>query len=385
MKLTEKTQNQEDIEYLQKQSEKTHFDLYRNISKEEFTSSLKKATEVKSEFFELAIQESLALLGDAHTYVYGTTDYELLPLRTKEIDGNFYIIGASREYEDMLGQRIEKINGYKLKDILEKVSRLSSKENKELLLKENAADIISNRVLRYYGFSNDSLVKITTEKGTRDVDTKDDSAIRTLNPFDWRKEDTKDPTFIGNEIYRFRILGNTLLFQYNECTNEGKTKEELKEFKKQLLEKVKSVKSIVVDLRQNGGGDTDIMEDLFNKLPENKNIYVAIGRNTYSSAIHHLLYLKNKKGAILIGENAGQKPSRFGDSKEFVLPHSQLKVTCSFRYFELLPGKDIDVIEPDIKIPVKIDNYINNIDPLNEWIKENMNSNPYEHNPHTSH
>jgi len=366
-----KTPNQEDIEYLQKQLEKIHFDLYRNISKEEFTSSLKKATEVKSEFFELAILESLALLGDAHTYVYGTTDYEFLPIKTREIDGNFYIIGASEEYKDMLGQRVEKINEYKLENILKKVSILSSKENNECLLKDNAENILSNRILRYYGFSNNSLVKITTEKGTRNVAVKDDK-IKMLNPLDWKDEDIKDPTFTGNDIYRFRILGNTLLFQYNKCTNEGKTEKELQKFKKELLNKAKSIQSIVVDLRQNRGGSTNIMDDLFKQLPKSKRIYVAIGRNTFSSAMHHLLYLKNKKGAILIGENAGQKPNRFGDNKSFILPNSQLKVACSFKYFELLPGKDIDVIEPDIKIPVKIDNYINNIDPLNVWIKANL-------------
>ena len=271
----------------------------------------------------------------------------------------------------MLGQRIEKINGHKLEDILKKVSKLSSKENNEVLLKDNAENILSNRILRYYGFSNNASLKITTEKGTRDVDVKDDK-VKKLKPLDWKEEDIQDPSFTGNDIYRFRILNNALLFQYNKCTNEGHTEKELKVFKKKLLEKATTVQSVVVDLRQNRGGDTNVMNDLFEELPENKNIYVATGRNTFSSAIHHLLYLKGKKRAILIGENAGQKPNRFGDSKELVLPNSQLRVVCSFKYFELLPGQDIDVIKPDIKIPVTIDNYINNTDPLNTWIKENL-------------
>jgi hypothetical protein len=188
----------------------------------------------------------------------------------------------------------------------------------------------------------------------------------------WKTTEINDPTFVGNNLYCFRIVGNTLLFQYNECTNRNHSKEELAEFKKRLLEATDSVTSLVVDLRENNGGNTDVMKDLFEAFPENKSVYVAMGRNTFSSAIHHLLYLKKNRNAILIGENAGQKPNRFGDYKGIVLPNSKLRVSCSYKYFELLPGQDLDVIEPDIKIPVTIEDYINNTDPLNQWITDNL-------------
>jgi hypothetical protein len=264
------------------------------------------------------------------------------------------------------------INGHNIVDVTNRVANLSSKENNEVLKKDLAMNIISNQVLRYYGFSSSNQLQIATDKGTTEVIVDIETKVRPLHPLRWKESELSNPTFVGNNIYRFRVEGDTLLFQYNKCTNKDHSGEELSEFKRKLLEAAGSVSSIVVDLRENRGGNTGIMADLFEKFPEDKNTYIAMGRDTFSSAMHHLLYLRNKRDAVLIGENAGQRPNRFGDHKEIILPNSKVKVSCSYKYFELLPGQDIDVIEPDIRIPVTIEDYRNNTDPLNQWIRDNL-------------
>lgn len=368
----ELTPEQEDVRYLQTKLEETHFDLYRNVDKEVLTESLENATNVEPKYFKIALQESMALIRDAHTYVPNFLDGKYLPIECREIAGKFYIIGASEEYTSLIGQEIKKIDENPVSEIVEKVSKLSSKENNEVLLGQVPVYMTSNLILRYYGLSNSDVTKITTNTGCIEICEKEKAYIKTKNPMKWKEAELNDPTFFGNREYRLRMVGNTLLFQYNSCTNEGHTKEELEEFKKHLLEISDKSESIVVDLRQNSGGNTSVMQNLFEEFPNDKRIYVAIGRKTFSSAMHHLLYLKNNKNAILIGENAGQKPNRFGDHKDIELPNSHIKISSSYKYFELLSGQDIDVIEPDIKIPVTIEDYKNNTDPLNKWIKENL-------------
>lgn len=163
-----------------------------------------------------------------------------------------------------------------------------------------------------------------------------------------------------------------MVFQYNSCSNKGFSSEELLRFKEQLLDQVDGCTNLVVDLRLNSGGTTGVMSNLFNQLPKGLNIFVANGRETFSSAMHHMLYLKRERGAVLIGGNAGQPPNRFGDTEVINLPKSNLEVFCSFKRFELLPGSNISVIEPDIHIPVTIDNYRNNTDPVLSWIDANL-------------
>jgi len=369
---TEQTPEREDTEYLINKIEATHFNPYLNVNREDFINSLNKAEKENNEFFPLAIQESLALIRDAHTYVKGILNNDYLPFECKEFEGHFYIIGSSNNYNHIIGHEILKINECPLNEIFSQISKLSSKENKEVLLGDLSRYLSSNKILRYYNLSNSNSVKLTTNNEELDIKTDSEQKIKIKQPLKWKMPDKNDPTYAGNNKYHFRLINNNLLFQYNECTNEGHTKEELKTFKNKLLNSAQNVDNIIVDLRKNRGGNTEVMEDLFEKLPNNKKIYVAIGRRTFSSAMHHLLFLKQEKGAVLIGENAGQKPNRFGDYKEIVLPNSKLRIACSFQYFELMPNTNIDVIEPDIKIPVTIDDYINETDPLNRWIVENL-------------
>ena len=133
----------EDVNYLQGQLEKIHTDVYRNVDKETLTTSLEKATTVEDQFFKIALQESLALIGDSHTNVPGLLNEGHLPISTVEISGDFYIIGANEEYKHLIGQKLKGLNQFPIETITEKISLLSSKENREVFLKDLAWNILS--------------------------------------------------------------------------------------------------------------------------------------------------------------------------------------------------------------------------------------------------
>ncbi len=361
---------EEDLDFLVKNLEEIHPDPYRNINQEKdfFTNSLEKSLKVPEEFFPLAIQESLALLKDGHT---GVKDYarEILPIKFLEFENSYYIIAAEEKDKDQIGNSVLAINGFTIEEINKKIAKLSSKENNETLLYDLQNFLRTNNILRYYKFSNSKGLVITTNKGDFKTEGLEYKAKLVENkPLKNWEEDTYE----GNTKYRFKVLNKTLLFQYNTCNNRGHSEKELKDFKEKLLNNSQEVKNIVVDLRLNTGGDTEVMRGLFEKLPENKKIYVASSRETFSSAMHHLIYLKRKKNAEIIGANARQKANRFGFGENVELPNSKINISCSKRYFELYPEKDLEIIEPDIRIPVTIEDYINNTDPLNKWIKESL-------------
>lgn len=366
----EKTAEKVDITILVSKIEEFHIDPYKNISKEDLLLSLDKACDVEEKYFPIALQESLALLKDAHTKIPEVVEVwgDRIPIRLKEIDGHYYIIGTNESNSELQLQELLQINGYDISEIVKSLSKLSSQENSERLLSDMERLLRSVDVLEYYGYANDRQIILTTESGTHQIED-DTGEVKVAQPLGWKN---KDIDYIGNEKYRYRVEGNTVIFQYNACNNRGHSDDELAKFKRELLESSKEASNIVVDLRLNDGGNTSIMMDLFDKLPKHLKVYVAIGRKTFSSAMHHMLFLKNERGAILIGENAGQKPNRFGDTEVLKLPNSEVEVFCSWKYFELLPGKDIDVIEPDTEIPVTISNYKENVDPVEKWIKDNL-------------
>lgn len=362
----DKKSREEDLVFLIKKIERIHKNPYKHIEKQSFEESLQKSLTVKDEYFALAIQESLSLIKDAHTRIDLIRD-DLLPFYlTYLADEHFYITGSSNK--EIIGSYIISINNHSIKEITQRVSNLSSKENNEQLLHDLERFLPSNRILKYYGFSNSKDVEIETNKGFSTFTEDSGFSIKRRNPFKWKKN-----TYTGIWNYRFKAIDQNLLFQYNDCDRGEYTKKRLKDFKTKLLAEANKARNIIVDLRQNTGGDTEIMRDALDKLPSNIPIYVATGRRTFSSAMHHLIDLKERQGAIQIGENAGQKPNRFGQGEKIVLPNSQIIVTCSCKYFELMPGSNLQVLEPDIYLPLTITDYISETDPLNKWMKDNLN------------
>jgi len=363
----ERESRKEDILYLQNQIEKIHKDPYRNIDKETFQESLNNSLTVSEEFFPIAIQESLALMKDAHTKVDNLVN-DWFPIQLKYLsDGNCYVIGSSSENDTIVGGKLLSINKFPLEEVCKKISLLSSKENSEQLLKDLSFFFICNTILKYYGFSSSSRETFSTDKG--DFTYKETRKIhpKVRSPFEWESKD-----YIGNKDYKFKMDGNVLKFQYNNCTQGKSSNKELRDFKDKLVKSAKTAKNIIIDLRQNSGGNTEIMRDALDQFPKTTPIYVATSRKTFSSAMHHLIDLKEMQGAIQIGENAGQKPNRFGQGEDITLPNSKIKIKCSSKDFILMPGSDLEVLEPDIPLPLTIDDYTNERDPLEDWIKQNL-------------
>lgn len=360
-------QKKDDISFLLQQIEQIHKDPYRNIDKQAFQNSLKESVNTKNKFFPLKIQESLAQMKDAHTKVNNIVE-DWFPIELQYLsDNKCYIIGGKTKDDPAIGGELISINNYPLKEINTKLSALSSKENQEQLLKDLSFFTICNTILNYYSFSSGKITTFTTTKGIFSYEETKELQPKTRNPFAW-----KDKNYVGNQHYRFKLEKGILNFQYNNCKQGDYSDRELKDFKKELLSGAKDAKYILVDLRQNSGGSTEIMRDALDKLPKNKPIYVATSPKTFSSAMHHLIDLKERQRAIQIGENAGQRPNRFGQGEEIILPNSHIVIHCSSKDFNLMPGSNLEVLTPDIFIPLTIHNYIEEKDPLIDWLRENL-------------
>jgi hypothetical protein len=365
-------QRKEDTQYLLGKLEEIHKNPYKNIKRAELEKSFNEACNKDPKHFKYALQETLALLGDAHTLVAGLKE-TTFPINYMFIDRKLYIVGLDKKHKNFLGKEVISFEDTPVSRLEKSLLKLSSKENQERIFRDTANFLQSKEILNYVGLAVEDTVDIVTKTGTLKLGTTSPENFISLNPIVWKKEDyVHNPTYQGNDIYRFRFDCNTLIFQYNSCTNRGYTSEQLVRFQKKLLSATREAKNIVVDLRINGGGNTAIMSKTLENFTKDVQIYVAIGRRTYSSAIHHALYLKREKGATLIGENAGQPPNRFGDRKEITLPNSGIEIHCSYKYFELLPGQDVDTIKPDISVPITIEDYMHEHDPLNKWIGENL-------------
>lgn len=129
------------------------------------------------------------------------------------------------------------------------------------------------------------------------------------------------------------------------------------------------VNHIVVDLRNNTGGDSRILQPLLDALAGNadlrRKVTAIIGQATFSSGVMNAsaLNLAYQFGIPLIGGPTGGNPSSYGNIVEFTLPNSGLAASCSTEFFICYPGYAGNSLLPDVPVSYSSADYFARYDP----------------------
>jgi C-terminal processing protease CtpA/Prc len=124
------------------------------------------------------------------------------------------------------------------------------------------------------------------------------------------------------------------------------------------------VERVVVDLRWNGGGDSQVFQPFIREIRKTRfKPHVLIGPGTFSSGVLNAWQLRKKTGATLVGEPTGGKPNCYGDVRLLKLPSSGIQVAYSTKYFRLVP-EDTPSLMPDITIEPSFEDYVRGSDPV---------------------
>ncbi len=129
----------------------------------------------------------------------------------------------------------------------------------------------------------------------------------------------------------------------------------------------------VIDLRNNVGGDSSILQPLINAIAsdrgfnQSQKLFVIIGRSTISSGLLNAISLRQQTKATFVGEPTGGKPNHYGQVSSFRLPNSRLLIQYSTRFFTTVTG-DPPSLFPDINVQIASTDYFNGRDPFLEWI-----------------
>lgn len=322
---------------------------------------------------EQKIQNIFSLLGDAHTCCYSWYGDE------------HYLKTTQQRKEDEF--TLIKVNDLSLQELLNEKRNLFSYETESWGIYCLVQKLSTLEGLSFLGLDVHNGITYTYENEsgmTEDVvyylnDFVTREQYLGLYPQLSKKEDSDESqSFVSFKIDSDRDVA---ILTLTKCTFNEEYRNCLRQMFQQIKEK--DIHNVVVDLRDNGGGqiavadefirylnvdsylvgtdvwrfgifsipqnDSLVKNDKYEEFTFNGKVYALTSTSTFSSAMLFANYLKDNHIGILIGETSGNVPTGYGEVAEFWLPQSRLHIQISTRAFQRADTETTDIlVTPDI-------------------------------------
>jgi hypothetical protein len=173
-----------------------------------------------------------------------------------------------------------------------------------------------------------------------------------------------------DKFYWFTELpeDHAIYFQFNLVLNQGS--EPLAAFADRLSQALEQpqVKRLVIDLRNNTGGDNTLLRPLLialirSKLNKRGGIYAITGPTTFSAAQNFVNRLESYAEIILVGAPTGENVNFYGDPAEITLPNSRLEAAMSQLWWQDKDPRDKRIATPpSVAVMDSFADYVNGKD-----------------------
>lgn len=369
-----------DLDFLQTALEAIHPDPYHVTSAERFRAALDAIVVDGDGARDFALMKAVASLGDGHTSS-GTVASRLdrVPVRLRTVGGDIVVLAADAAHAALLGGVVTHIGPATIDQVRGTMADYISHDNRWWL------DEVVPEWLTVPGYLHgmdlvptDTTVPFTVlspagESIAMDVPIADRPAAE-LGWRDILPSETGRPRHLQNRgLYWWEALpdDDAMYLRYVRCREMAS--QLMSAFAAEFLAAVDAAAPVrvVVDLRGNTGGSSDIFGPVIQGLAERSDgargmrVQVLIDQATFSAAILNALHLRRYAGATLFGSPTGGKPNHFGEVQAIVLPNSQVPVRISSKWFRYTENED-SALQPDVTVGETLDDLRSGADPVLE-------------------
>ena len=393
--LTRQEQLSQDIDFLITQLRAIHPDPFHSITEEDFRAAAEalkqdlRALTDPEVFVELKKWIALAASQeDGHTTVvmFQATNFHLFPLRLYMFSDGVFVIDANPPYEEAIGKRVVRIGGMEMAAVDALIDPLITRDNDTTLLFKKTLHYLVPEVLHALGILDDA--------GQGDYlleDANGEQSVLTLEPIDpdrYRATigqtiglfEQAEPLYLSNLNERFwmqMLPGmNALYIQYNQVQADTQSGLTIEAFSDQIAATAsqQAVDKVIIDVRQNGGGNNATFEPLIRVLSSDAinqpgRLYALIGRLTFSAAANFVTVLEQRASHVIFaGEPTGGGLNNYGDTQQVNLPHSGYGIAIPTRYWEFAPHDARLAIAPHLPVELSSADYFSQRDPVLEAV-----------------
>jgi tetratricopeptide (TPR) repeat protein len=391
-----------DLWFLARELRRIHFDPFKNITREEFESYVKKLHDdipkLTDPQIEIGLMRLARRMGDGHTLIRpasiqlsermladrGMADRRVAPIELYLFTEGLFITAAAPKHADIVGAQVTHIGDQAVEKVMETLDQVISQDNKMWPKNVGPAMMRNPRMLNGLGLIPDpDKMAITIRDGEGKTRTVTLAAELVDSTGDWptarQGATAAEPLYLkdrkANYWFEFLPDSKTLYFQYNAVAQDPK--ETLPEFCDRMFKFINEnpVERLVIDMRWNGGGNNFYNRPIVHGLIRNEKInqlgklFVIVGRQTYSAAMCGATEIERHTKAIFVGEPTGSSPNFVGESITINLPYSKMSGTISDLYWQNSVAMDYRVwISPQLYAPPSFELYRANRDPAMEAI-----------------
>lgn len=342
--------NSEIVKEILNVMEREHLNLYHDVTKEEvlnYINSNKNIDNLNKIEFDSFMLKLFALFKDAHTTYF--IPYKEMNREFTYVKGIFYIKINDNYY------KVLKICDKNIKEIIKEIIPMLNYETDEW------KNICIRRLLKneycyeMLGLTSDEKVKIEYEKDDGSIEIE---ILHCVSEEEYIKMINKDL-----RPYYFKIFDNNILyFRYYRCR-------EVKEYPFiTFLEDMKreidrlNIKDYILDVRENSGGDSKVINPFKEYLKNNKmNGVVLMDNGTFSSGRFAVAQFKDLFNCTLIGEAIGSPVKAYGNTKILHVDGFGFTVSTNLWDFSSVFENE-KIIKPNIEVINTIENTKNKKD-----------------------
>jgi hypothetical protein len=369
-----------DLHFLAAELPKRHANAFFLISRATFDSEVaaldRRIENANSDEIFVGLQQIVKSIGDGHTGM-GTAppDRRVMPIRFAKFGNDFRVSGVGQGLDEALGARLLKIGALPAQEVWQRVLSMTPQGELMELRREDALVYLS-RGYALHGLG------VIPDRNQAIYTLEDDSArifhvdVQGMAP----GESTKMKSGYSDAALRFQradqpfwcesIIEKRAVYcawhSYQKLDDNAKTMFALIE--------QKHPQKLIIDMRDNGGGDNTVGEAQMVKpiaacpdLNVRGHIYVLIGPETFSAAMNNAAQFQDNTNAITVGETIGEKPNSYQEPRQFRLPNSHLVVRASTLLYTFRKTGE-NAVRPTKEIIPSWDDVKGGRDPVLDWV-----------------
>ncbi|MEX0645798.1 MAG: hypothetical protein WD076_10835 [Parvularculaceae bacterium] len=292
------------------------------------------------------------------------------PIRLKRFEDGLYVVAATGAAEPLLGAKLTRVGGRRVNEVLRAFVLTQARGNRAWPTNWTALGLTIPGFLIGLDVAPADLEAPVRFEGT--AQGKRVSALLTA-----AADGADNLTEIAREASPLEGLGGGAV-NFAAEIDEGRAlllvigameDSETKSFEAFTAEAAAALEAtqagrVVIDLRDNGGGNNMLCEPLRRILVKSRfnrpgGIYVLTASQTFSAAMNFATRLERETDALFVGEPTGGAPNHFGDAKFAHGPQSGLPyIISTLRWQDSTPFDERPWILPDLAAPPRFDLYV---------------------------